>query len=206
MPTSSPYTWVDATNQVAFRMNPTDKTELNYICYTEAVLVQATTLTNIPLTGNKSPTVLKTLLLRCRELLKRLDYTNVHSWELDELVASSNLASETTRANELQNSLSIMTHLADQLASLETPQAQPAFKPKKVMDLESLTRNQTDPKHFQNQLALVLADLGRFTDTQHQLRYSFSLLEGDAYTIMVPYVRPSEVAFPDIETFLNEIT
>ena len=96
MPTPSPYTWVDATHQVAFRMNPTDNTALNYICCTKAALGQATVLANIYLTGNESPTNLKTLLLRCRELLKRLDNSNVHGLELDELVASSNLASEMT--------------------------------------------------------------------------------------------------------------
>ena len=42
---------------------------------------------------------------------------------------------------------------------------------------------------------------------QHQLHYSFSLLKGDAYTIIEPYyVSPSGVAFPDSEAFLNEIT
>ena len=101
-------------------MNPTDNTELNYICCTEAALGQATALANIPLTGNESPTELKTLLLRCRELLKRLDHANVHHWEPEELVASSDLASETSRVNELQNSLCTMTRLADRLASLET--------------------------------------------------------------------------------------
>ena len=113
-------------------MNPTDNTELNYICCTEGALGQATTLTNIPLTGNESPTELKTLALICRELLKHLDYSNVHRWELEELVATSNLASEMSRANELQNSLYTITRLADRLASLETTQAQPAFKPTEV--------------------------------------------------------------------------
>ena len=96
--------------------------------------------------------------------------------------------------------------MADRLSSLETSQAQPAFKPKEVKDPDPFTGSQTDLKRFKNQLALVLADVGRFTDTQHQLRYSFPLLKGDAYTIMEPYVSPSGVAFPDIEAFLNEIT
>ena len=56
------------------------------------------------------------------------------------------------------------------------------------------------------QLALVLADVGRFTDIQHQLRYCFSLPNGDAYTTMEPYVSPSGVTFPDIEAFLKEIS
>ena len=148
-------------------MNPTENTDINYICCTEAALGQATTLANIPLTGKESPTNLKTFLLRCRGLLKRLDHSNVHRWELDELVASSDLASETLRANELQNSLGTMTWLADRLASLETPHAQPAFKPKEVIDLEPFTGRQIDLKRFKNQLALVLANVGRFTDTQH---------------------------------------
>ena len=120
-------------------MNPIDNTELNYICSTEAALGQATAIANIPLTGNESPTNLKTLLLRCRELLQCLDHSNVHRWELDKLVASSDLASEMTRANELQNSLSTMTRLADRLASLETPQSQPAFKLKEIKDPEPFT-------------------------------------------------------------------
>ena len=78
MLTPSPYTWVDAIHQVAFHMNSTDNTRLNYICCTEAALGQATALANIPLAGNESPTNLKTLLLGCRELLKRLDHMNVH--------------------------------------------------------------------------------------------------------------------------------
>ena len=187
-------------------MNSTDNTELNYICCTEAALGQATVLANIPLTGTESTSDLKTLLLRCRELLKRLEHTNVHRWEIDELVPSTDLASETSRANGLQNSLRTMTRLADQLASLETPRALPAFKPKEVKDPEPFTGIQTDLKHFKNQLALVLADVGRFTNIQHQLRYCFSLRKGDAYTIMKPYVSPSGMAFPDIEAFLKEIT
>ena len=80
MPTQSPYTWIDPVYQVAFRMNSTDNRQLNYICCTEAALGQATgtALAIIPLTGTESPTDLKTLLLRCRELLKRLDHSNVH--------------------------------------------------------------------------------------------------------------------------------
>ena len=88
MPTQSPYTWINPVHQVAFRMNSTDNTELNFICCTEAALGQATALANIPLTGTESPTDLKTLLLRCRELLKHLDHTNVHRWEIEELVPS----------------------------------------------------------------------------------------------------------------------
>ena len=63
IPSQSPYSWVDATHQVALGMNSTDNTELNYICSTEAALGQATPLANIPLTGTESPTDLKTLLL-----------------------------------------------------------------------------------------------------------------------------------------------
>ena len=77
---------------------------------------------------------------------------------------------------------------------------------KEVKDPEPFTGIQTDLKRFNNQLALVLADVGRFTDVQYELRYCFSLLNGDAYTIMEPYVSPSGVAFPDIEAFLKEIT
>ena len=76
-------------------MNSTDNTELNYVCCTEVVLGQATALANIPLTGTESTSDLKTLLLRCRELLKRLDQTNVHRWEIVELVPSTDLARET---------------------------------------------------------------------------------------------------------------
>ena len=115
-------------------MNSTDNTELNYICCTEEALGQATALANIPLTGTESSTDLKTLLLRCRDLLKRLDQSKVHCWEIEELVPSSDLAIETSRANELQNSLGTMTRLAEPLASPETPTAQPAFKPKEVKD------------------------------------------------------------------------
>ena len=99
-----------------------------------------------------------------------------------------------------------MTRLADRLASLEIPRALPCFKPKEVNNPEPFSGIQTDLKRFKNQLALVAADVGCFTDIQHQLRYYFSLLKGDAYTIMEPYVSPSGVAFPDIEAFLKEIT
>ena len=161
-------------------MNPTDNTELNYICCTVAALGQATALANIPLTETESTSDLKTLLLRCRELLKRYYKTNVHRWEIDKLVLSIDLACDTLRANELQNSLDTMTWLADWLASLETPRALPSFKPKEVKDPEPFTGIQTDLKCLQSQLDLVLADVGRFTNIQHQLRYCCSLLKGDA--------------------------
>ena len=206
MPTLGPYSWINPIHYVAFRMNSTDNTELNYICYTEVALGQATTLANNPLTGTESTSDLKTLLLRCRELHKHLDHTNVHCWEIHELVPSTDLASETLRANKLQNSLDTMTPLADRLASLEAPRVLPSFKPKEVKDPEPFTGIQTDLKRFNNQLAHVLADVERFTDIQHQLRYCFSLLKGDAYTIMEFYVSPSGVAFPNIEAFLKEIT
>ena len=99
-----------------------------------------------------------------------------------------------------------MTWLADRLASPETPRVLPSFKPKKVKDPEPFTGIQTDLKRCKNQLALVLADVERFTDIQHQLRYCFSRLKGDGYTIIEPYVSPSGVAFPDIEAFMKEIT
>ena len=40
------------------------------------------------------------------------------------------------------------------------------FKPKEVKDPEPFTGIQTDLKRFMNQLALVLADVGCFTDIQ----------------------------------------
>ena len=69
----------------------------------------------------------------------------------------------------------------------ETPRALPSFKPKEVQDPEPFTDIQTNVKRFTNQLALVLAAVGRFTDIQHQRCYCFSLLKGDAYTFMEPY-------------------
>ena len=59
-------------------MNSTDNTKLSYLCCTEATLAHATALVNIPLTGTESTTGLKTLLLRYRDLLKRLDHGKVH--------------------------------------------------------------------------------------------------------------------------------
>ena len=53
---------------------------------------------------------------------------------------------------------------------------------------------------------LVLADGGRFTDEQRRLRYCFSLLKGDAYTTMEPYVSTAGVALADVAAFLAEIT
>ena len=161
-------------------MNPTDNTEMNSICCTEAAPGQATTLANIPLTGTQSTSDLKTLLLRCRDLHKRHDQTNVRCWEIDGPVPSTGLACQTLRANELQNSLDTMTRLADRLASADTPRALPSFKPKKVKDLEPFTGIQTDLKCFKNQLTRVLAAVGCYTDIQHQLHYCFSLLKGDA--------------------------
>lgn len=51
-----------------------------------------------------------------------------------------------------------------------------------------------------------MADGGRFTDEQHRLRYCFSLLKGDAYATLEPYMGPAVVAFPDTTAFLAEIT
>ena len=163
-------------------------------------------MADIPLTGTESSTDLKTLLLRCQDLHKRLDQSKVHRCEIEELVPSTDLAIVTSRANQLQNSLGTMTRLAERLASQETPTAQPAFKRKEVKDPEPFTGIQRHLKRFKNQLALVLADVGCLTDIQHELRYCFSLLKRDAYTIMEPYVSPSGVAFPDIEAFLKDIT
>ena len=59
---------------------------------------------------------------------------------------------------------------------------------------------------FKIWLALVLADVGRFTNIQHQLCYSFSLLKDNAYTIMEPYNSLSGVAFQEIEAILKKIT
>ena len=157
-------------------MNSTDNTELNYICCTEAVLGQTTALANIALTRTECTTDLKALLLRCRELLKCLDNSNVHCWEIEELVTSSGLTRKMSCANDLQNSLSTMTRLADRLAFLETPRAQPAFKTKEDKDPEPFTAIQAVLMQFKNQLAPVLADVGYFTEIQHQLHYCFSLL------------------------------
>ena len=100
----------------------------------------------------------------------------------------------------------LMTRLADRLATLENPPSRQSFKPKEVKDPEPFTGSQHDIKRFKNQLSLVLADADRFTDNQRQLRYYFSLLRGDAYTIMEPYVSSTGVTFPDTEAFLKEIT
>ena len=104
---------LEASHRVAFRMNQQDKTDLLYICTTEVALGQATALANIPITGNESHDEIKHLLHRSRDLLKRLDGTAVHRWELPELVPASDLASETRRADGLRDSLATMTRLAD---------------------------------------------------------------------------------------------
>ena len=109
----------------------------------------------------------------------------------------------TLRANELQNNLGTLTWEAEWLASLETPTAQPTFKPNEVKDPAPFTGIQTNLKHFKIQLTLVLANVERLTNIQHQLRYYCSLLKGDAYTIMEPYVSTSGVTFPDIEAVLK---
>ena len=99
-----------------------------------------------------------------------------------------------------------MTRLAVRLATLGNPPSCQSFKPKEVKDPEPFTGSQHDLKHFKNQLSLVLTDANQFTDNQHQLRYCFSLIWGDAYTTMEPYVSSTGVTFPDIEAFLKEIT
>ena len=65
-------------------MNPQDKTEVHFICATEAALGQATALANIPLSNDQADNLV--LLERCRDLLKHLD-TKVHCWEIPELVS-----------------------------------------------------------------------------------------------------------------------
>ena len=61
---------LEASHRVAFRMNQQDKTDLLYICTTEAALGQATALANNPISGNESHNEIKYLLHRCRDLLK----------------------------------------------------------------------------------------------------------------------------------------
>ena len=122
------------------------------------------------------------------------------------MIPSTDLACETARANKLQNSLDTMTRLADWLDSLDTTRSQTLFKLKEVEDPWSFTSIQTNLNHFKNQPALLLADVGRFPAIYNRLRYSNSLLNGDAYTIMDPYVSLSVVAFPNILAFLKNIT
>ena len=51
-----------------------------------------------------------TVVNSSRALLKRHDQTNDHSWEIDVVVPSTDLVSETLRDNELQYSLDSMCH------------------------------------------------------------------------------------------------
>ena len=75
-----------------------------------------------------------------------------------------------------------------------------------MKDPEPFSGQRNDPKRYKEQLMLVLADGGRFTDQQHRLRYCFSLLKGDVYTTMEPHVSTAGVAFTDVAAFLAEIT
>ena len=90
-------------------MHATDNTDLSYICCTASAHGQATALANIPLTGDESTTDIETLLLRCRDLLKRLDCSKLHGCEIEELIPSTDIAGEHSRDNKLPNSLSTMT-------------------------------------------------------------------------------------------------
>src|SRR6266699_3595100 len=95
--------------------------------------------------------------------------------------------------------------MATHLATLETPSRQTS-KPKEVKDPDPFQGGQADLKRFKNQLSLVLADGHHFDNNQHRLRYCFSLLKGDAYTTMEPYVSSAGVAFTDTEAFLAGIS
>lgn len=52
---SSPSEWVEASHKVAFRMNPQDRPDLQYICIMEAI-GQAVALANILSLETKLPT------------------------------------------------------------------------------------------------------------------------------------------------------
>src|SRR6266705_2611752 len=187
--------WVNPVHKVAFRVNPQDESELHYVCATEAALGQAIALANVPLLEDNAQNLV--LLDRCRDLLKHLN-ARVHRWKIPELVPAQQLYDETTRATALETQVESLTLMGTRLATLETP---PRAKPKEVKDPDPFHGGQADLKRFKNQLSLVLADGQRFENDQHCLRYCFSLLKGDAYTTMEPYVSQTGVAFADTEAF-----
>lgn len=57
---------------------------------------------------------------------------------------------------------------------------------------------QTDLKPFKNRPSLVLADGARFLDEQHKLHYCLSLLKGDAYFTMEPFLSPMGFTLEDM--------
>lgn len=110
------------------------------------------------------------------------------------------------RANAAENRLATMTTLAERLVTLGHPTAASRSKPIEVRTPEEFTGSQSDLKRFENQLSLVLADEARFPDEQHKLCYCFSLLKGDAYATMEPFLGPMGIDLANTAAFLAEIT
>jgi hypothetical protein len=158
-----------------------------------------------------------TQLRACQALLFKFD--GVQSWPVASFIPADEhetlqaelqdeLDEQTARANRLTIDLQTMTTLANRLATLENPQPPgPAGrKPKEVGDPDKYDGSRAELKKFKNQLALVLADGDRFTNEQHRLRYAFSLLKGEAYTVLEPFVTAEGVNFADTAAFLEELT
>src|SRR5258708_544201 len=100
-----------------------------------------------------------------------------------------------------------MTALAQRLVTLENPGPdRPRVKPVKVQSPEPYKGSRADLMRFKMQLFLVLADADRFTRELHRVRYCFSMMKGEAYTFMEPFVTPAGVNFDDITAFLAQLT
>jgi hypothetical protein len=200
----------------AVTLLPEDNSRQNYILISERAAAQITALRTAPPVTDDA--TLRTRVAQLETMLQR--FGGITIWpsgslvpatEYDELMDERDVQAE--RANRLADQLNTMTNLANRLATLENPvqvapaaPAGPRAKPMEVKAPDSYEGSRADLKRFKNQLSLVLADVDRFTGEQHRLRYAFSLLKGEAYTVMEPFVSPEGVNFADTAAFLAELT
>lgn len=197
---------------LAVTLNREDDTPQNYVLISEMAAAHLRALRNTPAATGTDALTLQ--LGEFRNFLRRFDNlavtprTNLFpAREIDNL--QEQLDVQTARANRLTTDLATMTTLANRLAILEgpaPPPGQPRAKPMEVKAPDAYEGSRADLKRFKNQLSLVLADADRFTNEQHRLRYSFSLLKGEAYTVMEPFVTPAGVNFDNTAAFLTELT
>jgi len=106
------------------------------------------------------------------------------------------------RVTRLEGDLTRERAISARLATLEGPGHAPEPKPEDIPDPDDFDGTRANLRPFLMKLRLKIAgNATRFPNVQHQLRYAFGFLKGDAYATIEPHLVNDRLNFATLEEF-----
>jgi hypothetical protein len=111
-------------------------------------------------------------------------------------------AAYAARVTRLEDDLTRERAISARLATLEGPGHGHEPKPEDIPDPDNFDGTRANLRPFLTKLRLKIAgNAARFPNVQHQLRYAFGFLKGDAYAAIEPHLANDRLNFATLDEF-----